>query len=85
MKSVPSLIFLLYNTIVFFCINHNRQTDKQQFLGHDKYDGYPYRALMGHNPRWNFAGKLARKNQSNQNEKYTHKHTHIWTLAESHT
>ncbi|XP_044571601.1 myocyte-specific enhancer factor 2 isoform X3 [Drosophila ananassae] len=24
--------------------------------GHDKYDGYPYRALMGHNPRWNFAG-----------------------------
>ncbi|KAH8314387.1 myocyte-specific enhancer factor 2 isoform X2 [Drosophila kikkawai] len=24
--------------------------------GHDKYEGYPYRALMGHNPRWNFAG-----------------------------
>ncbi|XP_033154675.1 myocyte-specific enhancer factor 2 isoform X7 [Drosophila mauritiana] len=23
--------------------------------GHDKYEGYPYRALMGHNPRWNFA------------------------------
>ncbi|XP_017066525.1 myocyte-specific enhancer factor 2 isoform X7 [Drosophila eugracilis] len=24
--------------------------------GHDKYEGYPYRALMGHNTRWNFAG-----------------------------
>ncbi|EDW01805.1 GH21641 [Drosophila grimshawi] len=24
--------------------------------GHDKYEGYPYRALMGHNSRWNFAG-----------------------------
>ncbi|XP_033247611.1 myocyte-specific enhancer factor 2 isoform X3 [Drosophila miranda] len=24
--------------------------------GHDKYEGYQYRLLMGHNPRWNSAG-----------------------------
>ncbi|XP_026835524.1 myocyte-specific enhancer factor 2 isoform X6 [Drosophila erecta] len=45
--------------------------------GHDKYEGYPYRALMGHNPRWNFAGKLA-TNEIHQIHSDTHIHIHIY-------
>ncbi|SPP74552.1 blast:Myocyte-specific enhancer factor 2 [Drosophila guanche] len=56
--------------------------------GHDKYEGYPYRALMGHNPRWNFAGKLASKTNFNTkhtntrnkiHKRHTHVHTYFYT------
>ncbi|XP_030374374.1 myocyte-specific enhancer factor 2 isoform X2 [Scaptodrosophila lebanonensis] len=56
--------------------------------GHDKYDGYAYRALMGHNPRWNFAGKLAKENKNSKpftshsqtlTSIPTHPHTHTYT------
>lgn len=51
-----------------------------QFLGHDKYEGYPYRALMG--PRWNFAGKLAIKKNKTETKTKTRKHA---TFSQTHT